>query len=111
MLYSVSKSYFKWNKKKLMHQKMTGKCIEKILPTNWKLMQNQNYANTKPHYTNQEPCEALQSHENVPPAGQWHRRDLKSSFPDIYKQVSVYIILRLVFSSTGKSMKYDYKHS
>lgn len=36
---------------------------------------------------------------------------LKASFPDMYRQIEVYAILRLVFSSTGKSMKYDYEHS
>ena len=36
---------------------------------------------------------------------------LRDSFSDIYRQIEVYALLRLVFSSTGKNMKYDYEHS
>ena len=108
--YYVYEISSKWDEKKHRPQKTTGKCIGKILPEEG-FIPNRNYVDT--YHKAQ-----LESHVRHYGAVEMFRQlgadigeALKASFPDMYRQIEVYAILRLVFSSTGKSMKYDYEHS
>lgn len=108
--YYVYEISSKWDEKKHRPQKTTDKCIGKILPEEG-FIPNRNYVDT--YHKAQ-----LESHVRHYGAVEMFRQlgadigeALKASFPDMYRQIEVYAILRLVFSSTGKSMKYDYEHS
>lgn len=108
--YYVYEISSKWDEKKHRPQKTTGKCIGKILPEEG-FIPNRKYVDT--YHKAQ-----LESHVRHYGAVEMFRQlgadigeALKASLPDIYRQIEVYAILRLVFSSTGKSMKYDYEHS
>ena len=108
--YYVYEISSKWDERKRRPQKTTDKCIGKIVPGE-RFIANQ-------HYIDSYHQPQLESHVRHYGAVEMFRRlgsdigeALRSSFPDIYRQIEVYALLRLVFSSTGKTMKYDYEHS
>ena len=108
--YYVYEISSKWDERKQRPQKTTGKCIGKIIPGEG-FIANQ-------HYIDSYHQPQLESHVRHYGAVEMFRQlgpdigeALRSSFPDIHRQIEVYALLRLVFSSTGKTMKYDYEHS
>lgn len=108
--YYVYEISSKWDEKKQRPQKTTGKCIGKIVPGEG-FIANQYYIDAYHQPQHESHVRHYGAVEMFRQLGSDIGQCLKDSFPDIYRQVEVYALLRLVFSSTGKSMKYDYEHS
>ena len=108
--YYVYEISSKWDEKKQRPQKTTGKCIGKIVPSEG-FIANQYYIDTYHQPQIESHVRHYGAVEMFRQLGKDISDALKRSLPDIYRQIEVYALLRLVFASTGKTMKYDYEHS
>ncbi len=108
--YYVYEISSKWDEKKQRPQKTTGKCIGKIVPSEG-FIPNKYYMATYHKPTSESHVKHYGAVEMFLQLGKEIKDALRVSFPDIYRQIEAYALLRLIFASTGKSMKYDYSQS
>lgn len=108
--YYVYEISSRWDENKRRPQKTTGRCIGKIVPEEG-FIANQYYIDTYHQPGTESHVRHYGAVETLRQLGADIGEALRYSFPDIWRQIEVYALLRLVFSSTGKTMKYDYEHS
>lgn len=106
-VYEVSS---KWDDVKGRPKKTTGKCIGKIDPQ-LGFIANKYYVDTYHQPMIESHVRHYGAVEMFRQLGSDISQELRHCFPDIFRQIEVFALLRLVFASTGKTMKYDYEHS
>lgn len=106
-VYEVSS---KWDDVKGRPKKTTGKCIGKIDPQ-LGFIANKYYIDTYHQPVIESHVRHYGAVEMFRQLGKDIAQELRNCFPDIFRQIEVFALLRLVFASTGKTMKYDYEHS
>lgn len=99
-----------WDGKKGRPQKKTVGCIGKITENdgfipNKRYIDNYHYSKLELTIKNYGAIEMFRI------LGSDIRENLKNCFPDIYRQIEIVALLRLVYRSQGKDLKYDYEHS
>lgn len=99
-----------WNDKKRRPQKKTLGCIGKITASDG-FIGNQRYVDLYHHRTPFSRVWNYGAVEMFRQLGQDIRERLREHFPDIWRQLEVICLLRLVYASTGETMKYDFDHS